>query len=52
MTDVGSVLEPEVVLKKTTIITVTAEPLEFAPWVYFWMAAEYPNRAARSRESF
>lgn len=42
MTDVVSELDPEVALKKPTIITVTADPLDFTPWVYFSMEAVYP----------
>lgn len=52
MTDVGSELDPEGVLKKSTIITVTAERLEFAPWVFFWMTANYPNQGGKKLGEF
>lgn len=43
MTDAGSGPDPEAILKKTASIMVTAEPLDFTPWVYFWMTATYPT---------
>lgn len=43
MTDVVSEIDPEGLVKNSTIITVTADPLEFTPWVYFSMTATYPN---------
>ena len=43
MNDVESELDAEVSAKKSVRITVTADPLDFTPWVYFWMEAEYPG---------
>ena len=47
MTDMVQELDHDVVGAKKTKVTVTATPLDAAPWVSFTMDADYPNKGGK-----
>ena len=47
MTDMVQELDRDVVGAKKTKVTVTASPLDAAPWVSFTMDADYPNKGGK-----
>ena len=47
MTDMVQELDRDVVSAKKTKVTVTATPLDAAPWVSFTMDADYPNKGGK-----
>ena len=47
MNEMVQELDREVVSAKKTKVTVTATPLDAAPWVSFAMAADYPNKGGK-----
>ena len=47
MTDMVQELDRDVVGAKKTNVTVTATPLDAAPWVSFTMDANYPNKGGK-----